>query len=444
MTAQKNLGPWRLAAFALPGAPLTALSVPPIVFLPTYYAGHLGVAEAVVGGLFVAARLLDMIINPTIGALQDRTRTALGRRRAWMIAATPAMMAVIWLAFIALPPGVGALAVGLTVMAFYSTFAAMMIAHLGWAGQLKPDYHGRTQVLGAVQLAGAVGQLLILALPAVVEGMGGTFADGVHAMGWALIVAVPLTVAVAAWGTPEPLGGPQPAAGFAESFAALRQNATLRRLLLPDFLIGVVQGVTGALFFFYFQYGLGFQDQAAGLLFVYFICGLLGVPIWVVLGKRLGKHRAMQLGALWWAAALAALPFVPQGNFAIAVAGLAFAGLAQGAGTLLMRSMMADLVDEDALASGAPRPGLFFGLLLSTTKLGLAFGPLTFVILSLFGFDDALGAANSPQAMLALTVLFGGAPFALNLVVAWSLRGYPLDAARQVALRAALEARGAG
>jgi Na+/melibiose symporter-like transporter len=60
-------------------------------------------------------------------------------------------------------------------------------------------------------------------------------------------------------------------------------------------------------------------------------------------------------------------------------------------------------------------------------------------VLAAFGFNAAQGAANSESAMLALTVLFAGLPFLLNGAIAWSLRNYPLDEARQKALRETLE-----
>ena len=55
-------------------------------------------------------------------------------------------------------------------------------------------------------------------------------------------------------------------------------------------------------------------------------------------------------------------------------------------GVLLTRTMMADVVDEDELNTGARRSGLFFGLLLTTSKAGAALGPITYAILGAAGF----------------------------------------------------------
>jgi Na+/melibiose symporter-like transporter len=444
MTSPAPIKGFRLAAFALPGAPLLALSVPPIVFLPPYYIEHLGLDAALVGTLFLVARVFDIVLNPTIGGLQDRTRIAIGRRKAWLIGATPFVMLAVWFAFIGLPLGAGALLAGLAILSLYSSFACAMIAHLGWAGELEPDYNARTKVLGAVQIASQLGQVFVMALPALVELSGlGDFADGVHVMGWTILIALPVCVGICVAVTPERTAPPtRQRLGFGAAMTALADNKSLRRILIPDFLMGAVQGIAGALFILYGANVAGLANPAAYLL-VYFAAGLIGAPLFTWLGRRYGKHKALGWACLWWAAALSLVPFMPHGQALPTAIAMGLAGVPAVAGTLLLRAMMADVADEDELKTGQQRSGLFFGLLLTTTKIGLAIGPASLIVLSWFGFSGAEGAQNSATALLALTVMFAGAPAILNLLTAWSLHNYPLDAARQKALREAIAARAA-
>lgn len=434
----------RLAAFALPGAPLLALSVPPIVFLPPYYIQHLGLEAALVGALFLVARAFDIVLNPTIGGLQDRTRTALGRRKTWLLGATPFVMFAVWLAFIGLPPQAGAILAGIAILSLYSSFACAMIAHLGWAGELEPDYNARTKVLGAVQLASQLGQVFVMALPALVELSGlGTFADGVHVMGWTIIIALPVCVGICVWSTPERPAPPvQARLGFGSAMKALGENAPLRRILIPDFLLGATQGIAGALFILYGSHVAQLSNPAAFLL-VYFSAGLLGAPLFTWLGRRYGKHKALAWACLWWGVALGVVPLMPQGNATLTAIAMGIAGVPAVAGTMLLRSMMADVADEDELRTGQQRSGLFFGLLLTTGKVGLAMGPASLIILSWFGFSGGEGAQNSDTALMALVVMFSVVPMMINFATALSLRAYPLDAARQAELRAAIETRNA-
>jgi Na+/melibiose symporter-like transporter len=234
---------------------------------------------------------------------------------------------------------------------------------------------------------------------------------------------------------------PQPHLTLAQSLRVLFRNKTAQRVLLPDLLLGIAQGVSGGLFLFYFQFVLGFERESQTLLAIYFLAGLAGVPIWWIAARKFGKHRALQAAMIYTAVTTAFLIFLPAENFLIAAPFMAIAGLAQGGGVLLTRALMADVVDEDELACGARRSGLYFGLLLTTSKLGIASGPITYAILGLVGFNAGESAQNSQAALDTLTALFIGAPIVLCLLTAWSLQNYPLDEERQRQLAAAIEAR---
>jgi Na+/melibiose symporter-like transporter len=433
---------WEIAAFAGPAAPLLALTLPTIIFLPPYFASHLGIPLAAVSAIFLGARVFDLLIDPMLGNVQDRTESAFGRRRLWLALTCPLVMAMIWFVFLGLWPGADTWIPGIAVFLLYFFSSAMLIAHLGWAGELIPTYHGRTHVLGMVQTASMIGQVIMLLVAgAAAQAEGGTNAGAVHAMGWTLLFMLPATTLITLLGVRETKGPPQPHMTLREQFRVLLQNRTAQRVLLPDLLLGVAQGVSGGLFLFYFQFVLGFERESQTLLAIYFIAGLAGVPIWWAAARRLGKHRALQAAMLYTAATTALLLFLPPQNFSVVGPFMAIAGLAQGGGVLLTRALMADVVDEDELACGARRSGLYFGLLLTTSKLGIASGPITYAILGLVGFIATEGAENSPLALQTLSALFIGAPTLLCTLSAWSLQNYPLDEARQRELHAAIEAR---
>ncbi|NWG53546.1 MAG: MFS transporter [Hydrogenophilaceae bacterium] len=432
---------FELTLFSLPHAPLGALGLPPIVFLPPYYAAQLGIPLEIVSALFLAARALDILIDPLLGEWQDRTRARIGRRKLWMIISTPILMFAIWLAFIGVGPGVNVYGLAATIFTLYAMFAAMVIAHLGWASELRADYHGRTNVLGGVQIAAMIGATLILLLPGIVRAAGwGDDADAVHVMGWTILITLPIAVLVSVLFVREPDIPVHEKISLKLAIGAIFTNKHLRGVLLPDLLFGVAQGVSGGLFLFYFQYALGFDTQAQILLFIYFVSGVLGVPIWMALGKRIGKHRSLQCACLYAAAITFCIPLIPHGQFVPALILMAIAGLHQGASNMLLRAMLADVIDADRLKTGQARAGLFNSLLLITSKAGLATGPVTYAVLALYGFQTELRGNNSPEAMAALDAMFIVAPAVIFLIAAVSLRIYRLDEAAQRAIRAELEA----
>lgn len=442
--SERKISAWDIAAFAAPAAPLLALSLPTIIFIPPYFASHLGIPLVTVSAIFFCVRLADIIIDPSIGSFQDRTEHPWGRRRFWLSVSCPPLMALIWLIFIGLWPGVSVAIAAAAVFLLYFVYASMMLAHLGWAGELIPTYHGRTRVLGAVQIASAVGQVLMLAIAGYVaqahEGAGRD-AAAVAAMGWSMIFMLPIATLLAVAVVPEAKGRPQEHLTLGKTIKTLLESRSAQRVLLPDFLLGIAQGVSGTLFLFYFQFVLGFERESQTLLAIYFVSALLGVPVWWLAAQRWGKHRALQGALLYTAATTAVLLVIPAHEFALAAPFMVAGGMANGGGVLLTRSMMADVVDDDELTTGTRRSGLFFGLLLTTSKLGVASGPLALGVLGLAGFQATAGAENAPGALMALTVMFIGVPIVLCVMGALTLRNYPLDAQRQAELHAAIEAR---
>ena len=440
--APRKVSGWEIAAFASPAAPLLALTLPTVIFLPPYFETHLGLAGPAVAAIFFGARMFDIVLDPLLGSWQDRTVTRWGRRRIWLAGACVPLMALIWLVFIHLGPGSSVMAAAGAVITMYFAFAFMMVAHLGWAGEIIPTYHGRTHVLGAVQVASLLGEVVLLVLAAVVvQALGGTDAEAVAAMGWTLIVMLPLTVLTAVLGARENKIPPQPHLSLAEAVRTVLSNKIARRVLLPDLLLGITQGVSGGLFLFYFQFVLGFVRESQTLVAIYFIAGLVGVPVWWFAGRAFGKHKALQAALIYTSATTLLILVMPPGNFTVVAIGMLFAGLAQGGGVLLTRSLMADVVDDDELTTGSRRSGVYFGLLLMTSKVGLAAGPVAYGLVGLAGFSANLGAGNSAGAFTALGAMFIGVPVLLNILAALSLQKYPLDEKRQAELAIAIDAR---
>ena len=119
---------------------------------------------------------------------------------------------------------------------------------------------------------------------------------------------------------------------------------------------------------------------------------------------------------------------------------LILAGLPYSAAPLLVRAMMADIGDEERLASGADRTGLLYALVSGTVKLGHALAIGAFPLLALFGFDPTL---PTPVGETALIALYSVVPAAMGLLVAAVMLRYPLDETRVAEIQRQLAARDA-
>ncbi|MGH8591604.1 MAG: MFS transporter, partial [Gammaproteobacteria bacterium] len=85
-----------IVLYALPYLSYAVVALPLALFVPSFYADELGLPLAIVGYAIAASRVLDILLDPLIGALSDHTRTRFGRRKPWIAAGTPFFLLAVW------------------------------------------------------------------------------------------------------------------------------------------------------------------------------------------------------------------------------------------------------------------------------------------------------------------------------------------------------------
>lgn len=435
-----------LAAFSAVCLPLAAFGVALPVTLPEFYATFVGLELGVVAAVFMIVRLIDITFDPFIGWAMDRTKSRFGRYRPWLVLATPILMLAAYMMFVAVQPGAGPVFLFAWLLVLYLGFSIGTLSQLGWAAVLAPEYDQRSRVYGWWQVFNIIGVVLILILPTIVVKAGiGDYTDGVRIMGWAIVIALPVTVGLALLVVPEPVtSGAQPH-GSLGAYAALFKKSVVRKLLFADLLLGIAPGITGSLLFFFFGQIKGYDHTQAGLfMLIYFIGGLCGAPFWAWLATRVGKDRGLAIAGLSSAALYVAATLVPGHNFILTAIVMFIAGLPYAAGLFLTRAMMADAGDEERFETGVDRTGLMLSILSATTKIGHVLALVPYLVLQAVGFRAIPGPeGNSPSSLITLQLLFIVVPGLLMALSAWVLKGYPLTAHRHREIRQELDARDA-
>ncbi len=232
-----------LMAFASPAAPISALGLPLIVYLPPFYADDMGIGLSLVGTVFMITRFWDVITDPLLGVVSDRFRTPWGRRRPWIVASVPIVLIAVWQIFMPDPPVSWVYLLGWMIF-LYVGWTLLTISHMSWGAELTPDYDERSRVQAAREIALLLGVVAVLALPALLEQLDptSTAAGRMAAMGWFIILCLPVTVAWAVSTAPEPEAAPAPALGWRRAVGLLAKNAALRRVLLMDAISGIGGG----------------------------------------------------------------------------------------------------------------------------------------------------------------------------------------------------------
>ncbi len=444
----QRVGFGHLLAWCGPCLPVAALGLPLVVYLPPYYAGTLGLPLATVGFLFALVRIVDIPLDPLLGALMDNGRSRFGQFRPWMVAGGGVLALGVWLIFMA-APGVTAARTFLGLFILYLGFSLVYLAQTAWGSRLSADYAERARIFGWWQAFNVIAMLLVLVVPplaAALQPDAGP-ALGVHAMGWFILALIPLTVGLCTWLVPE---GEAAGAGhhrvrLADARRVLA-DARMRRLLLADLLASIVPGITGALFLFYFVQVRGVPVASASqLLLGYFLAGLLAAPLWVPAARRFGKHRAVAVAVAWLGLAQLGVWLAPVDNELLGAISFILAGLPYAAPPFLLRAMLADLNDAQALdrqtsgVTAADTTGLNFAILTATQKLGYAVPVgLTYPVLGLIGFDPTPAAAHAPGALGGLEMLFVAPPLALALLGALVVWRWPITADVHAGIRARL------
>ncbi len=441
MTAP-NIRKLSMAGFAFPAMPLAAFLQSKYIILMPLYAITMGLDTKAIAGIFFATKMFDVVTDPVFGIVSDRYRTPWGRRRPWLVAGTLILVLAIYMLFI--PSGkVGASYLFGWLIVVYIGWTLTTVSHTAWALELSQDYDHRTRITGWLQVAAMIGMMSVALTPAVLEQLGSpTHADKVAAVGWMLIVLLPIAVFICLRSLPEPEAPPPKHIGFVRALAIVAGNWALLRLLAANAAITAAYAVVQSLFVFYVTYALLLGERTGFLLFFLMVGGTAFIPVWVKLAQRFSKHATMQLAVIYGMAVPALLFFLPPEQLWPTALAFLFVGAITSAHELLPRTMMADVCDHDQAESGSERMGLYYSLLQLSSKLAAGFmASGIYVVLSWFGFDPDAAATNSAETIDNVRYLIVFTPIAAYMLVLLLMWKYPIDRARQKELRRIIDER---
>ncbi len=423
------------------------------VYLPRFYVG-LGNGFAAVATAIAAVRFLDIWLDPFLGFAMDRTRTPIGRYRPWLILGAPIAMLGTYMLLV---PG-GKVGTGYLILWMLVTYAGASMLNLSvaaWSAVLATNYNERSRVYGLTQGLAVIGSMSLLLLPLFTAGkvtLGK--AASMPAVAAILMVALPLAVIACSVFTPEKIaGGGRGAGGFnLKDLWFAVSKPSLLRIVAADLVLTLGPGTTAPLYVYFFHDAKGFGIAEVGFLLIFYIgAGLIGAPVRGQIARRLGKHRTVQIACVAYGVTqtiLMALPRVWPGHGPAdaipTICGMMGVGFCASAFLLLIRAMVADVVDEVRLESGRDLTSLLFSLVTTTTKIGTVITVIiVFPILNLVGYNGKEGAVNTHQAIFGLEMCYLFAPIILVFVGGALFFGYTLDAKRHSAIRDALDQRDA-
>jgi Na+/melibiose symporter-like transporter len=414
------------------------------VFVPTYYAGVLGMSLTSVGVILLLARLWDTVTDPLIGYASERTPAWLGRRRIWVLCGVPVLALACWALFDP-PSGAGAGYLLFWSAVVYMAGTMVIVPMNAWGAELSPDYHQRSRVSGARVIFGLVGTLVALVAPTLLgQGDARDLGEALETIAFMVVVGLGISGLLVLRFVPDRSTVVLRGGSILAAFSVLRGRTPFPKLLGCYLLNGIANALPATLFLLFATHVVQRPDLAGPWMAIYFSSMIVGTPIWVRFARSFGKDTCWRVGMAIACLAFSVVPFIGPGDEAIFVAVIVITGLAGGADLVLPASMQADMVDWDTLRTKSRRPGIFFAIWGTATKasFALAIG-LAFPILDLVGFDASAEASNPPEQIMVLVTLYAIVPIALKLAALYFFRRYPLTPAAHARIRRRLEQRGA-
>ncbi len=424
------------------GFPIALLGYPLGIWLPRAYDTYIGLDTAAVGAIISIAAVFDAVTDPPMGFASDRLRTRWGRRRTWVVLGGPVLAIALY--FVLNPDrGSTALYLGAWFVALRAGTTMLLVPYTAWGGELSGEYAARTRIQAAREVFVLLGLIAAAAVPAVVEFLYQEDATAVmvlEAYTWAvpLLLVIPLLVVAR---VPEPPRSTREGdVRFWNSLRLMYRNKLFLRVLGIEILVGGGEAFRNALSLYFIQDYIG--AHFAGTLYcVYFGMGLLAMPVWNHLAKRLGKHRSLATAIVLVSVDSLIIFTLDYGQVGIFYVLFAIKGFCFGSFAYLPRAMVADVVDLDTLRTGDARTGSYFSIFSFMTKSGHAFGGPALIALAWVGYDTSLGAVNTPVQLVALGVLYAIVPtvlFCAALYLTWT---WPLTAKKHAQLQRLLARR---
>jgi len=412
----------------------------PGLLLLFFMTDTLGVPPALAGATLAAGKLWDLAIDPLVGALSDRTRTRLGRRRPWMLAGACLMPAAFALLFsvpdLPTPAARWLWVLGCFVLAS-SAFAVFQVPFVAMPAEMSRDGAEQTVLMAWRMSFMIIGILLSGALAPQLVQLGGGGRAGYALMGrtFALVcLAAMLTAAVGTARAPViARGHPAP---FAAQIGAVLRNRSFLRLVLAIVVQLVAMSALLAAVPYVATHLVGGSEGTVTLLFVCLVgAALVAMPAWVAVERRIGRLRAWVLATAVFATLNLGLVVAAPERLALVTALVAAMGLAYGGTQVFPYALLPDAIAAGRARSGIEQGGVLAGLLTASEKCGSALGALVAgLVLQASGFVEAragVAVVQPASALLGIRLCASLLPAAIlvasvPVVVGW--RGAPQTA----------------
>jgi GPH family glycoside/pentoside/hexuronide:cation symporter len=401
------------------------------MYLLFFLTNVLGVDPALAGTMLLFPKLWDVISDPIMGAISDVTRSRFGRRRVYLLYGAVPFGLCFFVLFIA--PGyqtefANALQVSLLFALGCTAFTIVNVPYASMVPEMSDDYNERLSITSFRMSFASIGALLAGGLTMVLVNAGGGGAAGFRNMGIIFGIAIIISCLWCFFGTRRaPSLPPQKEMPpMKEQVRITAKNYPFMMLMSSYFLQALAIGVMMAGFIYYVKYAMALPETAMNIAFpIFMITGVLFIPVWLAVGKRLGKIKSYYIGLALFTVMMGSLFFTSADMLWLFYGQICLAGVGFSSFQLFPFSMLPDTVEYDQMQSGLRREGIFSGMWSAGQKIAYSVGPpIVGFALALSGF---VREGVQPESLaIGVRVIFCLFPAVMILLSFIPFRKYPL------------------
>ena len=407
-------------------------------FALSFMTNFLAMSAGVAGLLIGLSKIYDGFTDPLMGVISDRTNTAMGRRRPYLLAGA-FLLAISMVLMFNVPsfetPAGPVIYMTLILLLYATAYTVFNVPYLAMPAEMTDSYHERSYLMSfrVYGIAGA-GYVGYFAGPVIIDMFGGG-RSGFEGMAWVMGGAVLLSSLLCFYFTKDaPFKHRTQAApvGFRRQFQLAIQNRPFLWLMLAKMFGLLGQALSNPAKAFFFPLVLGASLTSFGVYwFAFYTAMILSQPMWLKLGKTHGKRNVFIVALLVTVAVnLSWLLATPAEPFALTILRGIALGFLGGATLLMGQAMLPDTMEYDRRLTGLRREGVYAGVYTTIEKFAFAFGPAaTGAVLAAMGYvSSSEGIAEQPDsAILAVYICAAGLPALTGILGAVSLLGYDLS-----------------
>ncbi len=406
-----------------------------------------GVRAGVAAIAIAIGRTWDYVNDPLFGYISDHTHTRWGRRRPFLLFG-PIPFAIVFTLMWWRPPIQGDLA----LVAYYSVIyvlydaAATMIymPYFALTPELTADYDERTSLTAVRATFSIAGSLVAFTIPLMI--IGGFSADhtsNILSMGliFAIVSAIPIYIVF--FGTrerPEFMQLKQP--GLFESLKSSVKNRPFVFSAVIFLFTWLAIDILQTLMLYFIKYGVKREGNSDLIMATIFVVGILALPLWLWISRRLNKRLAYIIGMVFFASVLLVLiSLTPATPLFIILILCLLAGIGVSAAHINPWSMIPDAIEYGELDTGKRHEGMFYSLITLAQKVASSIAiPLALLMLDRTGYIPN-SAVQPISAVWGIRLLVGPVPAVMLCIGILFAILYPLGRERYTQIARELEDR---